>query len=1010
MQPDFNFLPNNLENAFGWMIIHSIWQATLIAIITGIVLILLQKKSAQMRYIVANAALILVLISAMGTFYFHLETAPKSNPHLAELIEKAKTQTIVFQQNTTDLSAETAEIRQPTSDIEDPLSINAFKMYFTRHLPLIVTIWLLGVAAFILRLLSGISYTAYLRNKMNFPTDEYWLETLENLKNKIGLKQTIELVESALVRSPMVVGHLKPMILFPIGAINRLNPNEVEAILAHEIAHILRKDYLFNIIQSIIEALFYFHPAVWWLSSVVRSERENCCDDVAIKICGNSMTYAKSLVSVQEMAYFPTQMALGFAGNKKNELLIRIQRVLNQPYKNINNMEKIIATTLIIASLIGITYAQRHVNTPQKAEKITEGSFIQDGDAPLSIAGFWNADIRDNQVCVNFNSRNDDWNMMTSDCFDKKEFSNLPTQESEFQMIRQVGTITYKGKFDGNEGYGKFTFSGDETFKTYLENELSITKIKDIDLFHLFMSNINKEYIANLKQNGFNKISKSQLIQLAIHRVDNDLIKTYLAAFNKNELSIDKLIQFRIHGVDGDYIKEMRAIFANISADELVQGKIHGVDNEFITDLKKSKVEFSNFDQLVQFKIHGVDGDFANKMNAANKKQLQADELINAKIHGIEPDEIEKMQKANDGKLNAEDLQNFAIQGVTPEFIEDMNKAGFGKLNSEQLMAAKIHGITPEWAKQLKANYPRMSFDQATGFAIHGVSSEFVSSLNQMGYTNVSADNLMAFKIHGITSSFIKDLKDNGINNLSADNLIAFKIHGVKANDVKKFQDLGFKNIDNDKLIAFQIHSVTPEFIKSIQNTGLNNIDEDQLIAFKIHGVTPQYIQQFKEKGYTLDAEDVLNKKIRGSGQTSSKQSNGNYNFNVRVPDINVKIEPLPRLNPLHSGDEDDNNSGLKSRDKSPDIMTTSFNLLKKDGLIQEGTNRIYDIKLTAENWVINGKSLDANTVKKYNAIIEKALGRKLKNKDKLTFKGKINRISNDDVSINGNFNVDFDD
>jgi beta-lactamase regulating signal transducer with metallopeptidase domain len=1008
MQPNFNFFSNNLENAFGWMIIHSIWQATLIAIITGIALILLQKKSAQVRYIVANSALILVLISAITTFYFHLEKENKTNAQLAELIEKAKTQPVVFQQNTTDL-AEKPDIQNPKSDIEGPLSISTFKSYFTRHLPLIVTIWLLGVTVFILRLLSGISYTAYLRNKMNFPTDEYWLETLENLKNKIGLKQTIELVESALVRSPIVVGHLKPMILFPIGAINRLNPNEVEAILAHEIAHILRKDYLFNIIQSIIEALFYFHPAVWWLSSVVRSERENCCDDVAIKICGNSMTYAKSLVSVQEMAFYPSQMAMGFAGNKKNELLIRIQRVLNQPYKNINNMEKIIATTIIIASLIGITFAQRNVNTPQNAEKITEGSFIQDGNAPLSITGFWNADVRNDEVCVNFNSRNNDWNMMTSHCYDKKEFGNMPKQESEFQMIRQVGTITFKGKFEGNEGYGRFTFSGDETFKTYLESELGITKIKDIDLFHLFMQNINRDYIAFLKQNGFNKITKSQLIQLAIHGLDDKVLKTYLASFNKSELNIDKLIQFKIHGVDGDYIKEMRAVFPSLSADELVQGRIHGVDSEFITELKNAKVEFSGFDQLIQFKIHGVNGDFAQKMNNANKKQMQADELINAKIHDVDPEDVEKIQKANDGKLNAQDLQNFAVFNITPEFIDEMNKAGFGKLNVEQLTAAKVHGITPEWAKKIKASYQRMSFDQATGFKIHDVSPEFINSLNQMGYTNLSIDNLMSFKIHDVTPSFIKEFKDMGFGNLSADKLIEFKIHNVQPNSVKKFQDLGFKDIDNDKLIAFQIHGVTPEFIKSIQNAGFKDIDEDQLIAFKIHGVTPQYIQQLKDKGYELDADDVLNKKIRGSS-SSSKRNNDDYNYNGLgssptprptpmprpTPNVNVDVNlgPLGKLNSI-----DDNETGK--------VLGYVFNQLKKDGLVREGEP--CTIKLTAENWSVNGKSIDANTFKKYNAAVEKILNRKLNKKDKLLFKGKILGFEGESVSLKGDLTIDFD-
>jgi hypothetical protein len=155
----------------------------------------------------------------------------------------------------------------------------------------------------------------------------------------------------------MVIGHLKPVILFPIGAINRLNPNEVEAILAHELAHVMRNDYALNIIQSVIEALFYFHPAVWWISAQIRAERENCCDDVAIELCGNSMTYAKSLVSVQEMAYYSPQMAMAFAGKSgKNQLLMRVQRVLNQPQNKTNIREKLIATCLLVALMVGLAF------------------------------------------------------------------------------------------------------------------------------------------------------------------------------------------------------------------------------------------------------------------------------------------------------------------------------------------------------------------------------------------------------------------------------------------------------------------------------------------------------------------------------------------------------------------------------------------------------------------------------------------------------------------------------
>ena len=251
----------------------------------------------------------------------------------------------------------------------ETLSMEGLRMYFNRNIYLIVTIWVMGVSLFILKLLGGISYVYYLRSRLNFPADEYWLDVVEKLGEKAGVKRGMELVESALVRSPLVVGHLKPMILFPIGAINKLNTQEVEAILAHEIAHVLRNDYIFNIIQSVIEALFYFHPAVWWISANIRTERENSCDDVAIALCGNSMTYAKALVSVQEMAYYGSpQMAMAFAGQRKNQLLFRVRRILKQPHNKTNVMEKLIATCLLLVLMVALSFGGNSWNNNFNAE------------------------------------------------------------------------------------------------------------------------------------------------------------------------------------------------------------------------------------------------------------------------------------------------------------------------------------------------------------------------------------------------------------------------------------------------------------------------------------------------------------------------------------------------------------------------------------------------------------------------------------------------------------------
>ncbi len=355
MQPLFTCFTQNLNYAIGWMVIHSLWQATAIAIVSGIVALVVRKKSPQLRYWIHNAALLGVLVAAMVTFclYYDFSKEIGQTIFVPEKLEAA-TQGIATTQ---------AEIRNTTSDINAPLSMEGLRMYFNQNIYLIVAIWVMGVALFILKLLGGISYVYYLRSRLNFPADEYWLDMVERLGKKAGVKQGMELVESALVRSPLVVGYLKPMILFPIGAINKLNTQEVEAILAHEIAHVLRNDYIFNIIQSVIEALFYFHPAVWWISANIRAERENCCDDVAIALCGNSMTYAKALVSLQEMAYYPSpQMAMAFAGQRKNQLLFRVQRILKQPNNKTNVMEKLIATCLLLVMMIALSFGGNRKN------------------------------------------------------------------------------------------------------------------------------------------------------------------------------------------------------------------------------------------------------------------------------------------------------------------------------------------------------------------------------------------------------------------------------------------------------------------------------------------------------------------------------------------------------------------------------------------------------------------------------------------------------------------------
>ena len=185
----------------------------------------------------------------------------------------------------------------------------------------------MGMVFFLLRLLGGLIFIQELKIQQHQPLSSKWQTTFQKIHAKFPMKKTVRFVESGLAKTPMVIGYLKPIILFPLGTVNQLTQQEVEAVLAHELAHIYRNDYLLNIIQSFIEIIFYYHPAVWWISANIRTERENCCDDIAVKICGSSITYVKALVILDEIQPTPNFLSKASISSKHSTRIKSIKEI-----------------------------------------------------------------------------------------------------------------------------------------------------------------------------------------------------------------------------------------------------------------------------------------------------------------------------------------------------------------------------------------------------------------------------------------------------------------------------------------------------------------------------------------------------------------------------------------------------------------------------------------------------------------------------------------------------------
>lgn len=338
-----NFFVNpNLHNiyyALSWTFLHSFWQAAIITIAASIGMLFCAKFDARLKYRIWIAAMMFFVITSISTFgwYYNMqshqvgqlsyapfkdEVSPYASTGLPDVMEDVNT-----------------EIKQKS--LRDSSGyFSYFNSFINRNMYMIILFWFIGLTMLILRFLGGLTYIQYLKNKANYKVDSNWENMVIQLKNKLSINKSIQLKESSLVQTILAVGHLKPLVLFPIGWLNNLDVQEVEAILAHELAHIKRNDYLVNIIQSMIEMIFYFNPIIWWLSARIREERENCCDDIAIEACGNSMRYAKSLVHVQELQGSYPQAAMAMLGSNKFQLLNRIKRLFEPKHYSNTLYEK----------------------------------------------------------------------------------------------------------------------------------------------------------------------------------------------------------------------------------------------------------------------------------------------------------------------------------------------------------------------------------------------------------------------------------------------------------------------------------------------------------------------------------------------------------------------------------------------------------------------------------------------------------------------------------------------
>jgi len=511
-----NILTFQLVQKLGWALLHFIWQAAAVALLLAVLLRILRRFSANLRYVTACLALGLIVLLPVVTMQF-INVPP---PH-QEQSEISISNTEIVPQV---VELQSSVTSPPSSVIYEPVRHKpARKNYFAALkqktagilepvLPHIVTGWLLGVFALSIWHLGGWTQLQKLRKKMVKQVDTSHKSKLNRLSEKLGVKQAVELLQSALVQIPTVVGWIKPVILLPASAMTGLNTEQLEAILAHELAHMKRLDYLVNILQTVVEILGFYHPAVWWVSHRIRAERENCCDDLAIAVTGDRVRYARALTSMEEIRGRSSELAVAVTGGN---LFSRIRRLIGKDSSEITfswipaAAAILLLAALLIPAAIAITSASETElpeNEPSNAEKthsntkvLIETQIIHVSDEFLAQVGLDADSMKNSSSWTQF--RVDDSGNPTMFVIDSntKEILLKNVDESEnSSSISRIYLMAMSGREAMIKNYSGYDFKSQELGRfikikpelsqdgpsTSVDCELFIRRFKNFEMFY----------------------------------------------------------------------------------------------------------------------------------------------------------------------------------------------------------------------------------------------------------------------------------------------------------------------------------------------------------------------------------------------------------------------------------------------------------------------------------------------------------------------------------------------
>src|SRR6266446_9769207 len=546
------FSPDVLRT-LGLSLLHFLWQgAALAALATALIA---AARQASTRYAIAVGALVLMVAAPVVTYFVLHQDEPAFSAS-----KQAAVPTIAYAVNL-------ATHRVVASTQSRFLSGGLLTIF--------VELWFVGVMLFSLRTAGGFFVIARLRRRESKPMNPGLLALCREMQHRLGISRAIRYCETLHLDAPAVVGWFRPVVLLPISALSGLTGLQLRAVVAHELAHIRRLDAFFNLFQVVAETLLFYHPAVWWLSKRIRAERENCCDDVALSVCGNPAEYARALALMEQWRAAPT-FALAANGGP---LASRVTRLLGLTEKgsSLRNAGVAFGVLCLAAALIAGNALFGVVRT-----------------ASAHSLSLHQSDDRAGVIVVTAPRPSP-----------QAKPSPKPTPSSTQETAPASKSKSY---IEGMKAEGFDNLSAD-------------------DLIAMKIQGITPEYIHEIRAEGF-KPSPDELVAMKVQGITPEYIHEVRAM--KLNVDVDSLIGMKVQGIDANYVRTIRATGLNPDKDEWVALKVQGVSGDFIKGLQAAGFK-PDVDEVVAAKVMGITPQFIELARSHGFKNLDLNKLIQLK-------------------------------------------------------------------------------------------------------------------------------------------------------------------------------------------------------------------------------------------------------------------------------------------------------------------------------------------------------------------------------------------